>query len=59
MIKKINCIYNENNAFCTHKNVKRSLCGLGARVCLEHNDKPCKFKVSLHKSAAPPPPPKA
>ena len=28
-----NCIYNKNNAYCTNKNIKKSLFGLGMRCC--------------------------
>lgn len=44
MILKINCIYNDDNAWCTNKNIKRSIFGIGARVCLEHNNKKCEYK---------------
>jgi hypothetical protein len=30
---KVNCIYNDNVGWCKNKNVKRSLFGIGARVC--------------------------
>jgi hypothetical protein len=32
----INCIYNDSGAWCTNKNIKRSLCGIGARCCVIH-----------------------
>ena len=30
---KINCIYNDQGAWCKNKNIKRSLLGIGARCC--------------------------
>lgn len=44
MILKINCIHNKNNAWCTNKNIKKSFWGLGARCCVEHQDKICELK---------------
>lgn len=38
----VNCIYNENGAWCNNKNVKRSLFGLGARVCSEYGKLSCR-----------------
>jgi hypothetical protein len=32
-MRKINCIYNDNHAWCTNKNIKRSIFGIGARCC--------------------------
>jgi len=43
MIVKINCKYNDRGAWCTNKNVKRSLFGIGARCCSEFNDKECEL----------------
>ena len=42
MYVKVNCIYNDKGAWCTNKNVKRSLLGLGARVCSEYGKLNCK-----------------
>ena len=43
----INCIYNDG-AYCKNKNIKRSMFGLGARLCMEYppNVKECKYKKS-------------
>lgn len=30
----LNCIYNDKGDWCTNKNIKRSLFGLGARYCI-------------------------
>lgn len=30
----INCIYNNDGAWCKNKNIKRSLFGIGARICI-------------------------
>lgn len=44
MVLKINCIHNKDNAWCTNKNIKKSFWGLGARCCVEHQDKFCELK---------------
>jgi hypothetical protein len=33
---KVNCLYNNNGAWCRNKSVKRSFWGLGARLCSEY-----------------------
>ena len=38
MIIKVNCIHNDQGAWCKHKEVKRSLWGLGARICPLHGE---------------------
>lgn len=40
MQAKVNCIHNDNGAWCTNKNIKRSLFGFGARICTEY-PRPC------------------
>lgn len=36
MIIKVNCKYNEKDTICcTNKNIKRSLFGIGARMCIK------------------------
>ena len=44
----INCISNDRGAWCKNKNIRRSLCGIGARCCLEFpyisDNKKCLFK---------------
>ena len=57
MIIKINCKYNDSGAWCTNKDVKRSLFGIGARCCSEHNDKKCELKEVRTLKAKPPPRP--
>jgi len=32
---RINCIYNDQGFWCTNKQIKRSLFGLGSRMCIE------------------------
>ena len=49
MYKKINCRMNDQDAWCKDKRVKRSLFGLGARCCLEHNDQKCEYKDPVGK----------
>lgn len=47
-VKNLNCIFNDNVFWCKNKNIKRSLFGLGARCCIEHNSKEiivCPFKI--------------
>ena len=48
---KINCEFNDKGAWCINKKVKRSLFGLGARVCCEYSDTPkdCKYKKQFKK----------
>jgi hypothetical protein len=36
MPTNINCIHNGQGAWCKHKDVKRSLMGIGARCCTEY-----------------------
>ena len=55
MQRKINCKYNDQGAWCTNKNVKRSLFGIGARCCTEFNDKECELKEIRNKKSNPPP----
>jgi len=57
MIKRINCKHNDNGAWCTNINVKRSLFGIGARCCSEYNDKECNLKELRAKKGNPPPRP--
>lgn len=50
----INCQYAEDGIYCTNKNVKRSLFGLGARMCMEaYRCDKCPYKV---KNPRPDPP---
>lgn len=58
MFKKINCIYNNKGAWCTNQKIKKSLFGIGARCCSEHNDIDCDEKVEHTKkeNIAPPAP---
>ena len=46
MIIKVNCKYNDKGAWCTNKNIKRSLFGIGARCCSEYNNISCDLKES-------------
>ena len=50
-MKKVNCIFFKND-FCDNKKVKKSLFGLGARVCCENDygNKDCEFKVKHQNS---------
>ena len=42
---KINCKMNDNSAWCKDKRIKRSLFGLGARCCLEFENKTCPYVI--------------
>lgn len=58
MTKNVNCRWNDRGAWCTNKKVKRSLFGIGARCCIEHdNNKTCQFKDPWQRPTGPPPPP--
>lgn len=46
MVLKINCIHNNKNAWCNNKDIKRSFFGVGAIVCVEHNDEKCNLRQS-------------
>lgn len=42
----IDCVYNDNGAWCKNTQIKRSLMGLGARCCLEYYScEKCQFKI--------------
>ena len=53
MIVKINCIHNDEGAWCENKHVKRSLWGFGARCCSEYENKPCSHKIPYKKGNIP------
>ena len=52
---RINCIHNDRGAWCINKDVKRSLCGIGARLCVEFPSMKeiCEYRKS-HWSPGPP-----
>ncbi len=59
---KINCKYNDGQAWCRCSKVKRKLWGIGARMCVEFENTglrsvKCQFKEEFPKPASPPPPP--
>lgn len=55
VIFKVNCKYNKQGAWCTHKQVKKSFFGIGKRYCIEYlnKDKSCQFKEKLKKGPPP------
>ena len=55
----INCVYNEEGAWCTNKNIKRSLFGLGARCCVlfPYWDGNCEHQKKFKRPNIMPPPP--
>lgn len=55
---KINCIYNDQGAWCTNKKIKRSLFGLGARCCVlfPYSDGKCDLQKKYKRSPIVPPP---
>lgn len=54
----VNCTYNDKGAWCTNKNIKRSLLGLGARCCKEFNGNVCTLKCEYKRPPEPPRAPK-
>ncbi|MFW5847506.1 MAG: hypothetical protein ACOCVF_01115 [bacterium] len=55
MIIKVNCKYNDQGAWCTNKEIKRSLFGLGARCCVEFDSSnTCSLKQPYRKTVPPP-----
>jgi hypothetical protein len=59
----IDCKDNDQGVWCKNKNVKRSLFGLGARMCVLYpgfNDKECKYQTKMKRpiKPAPAPPPR-
>ena len=58
MERKINCIYNDDFAWCNCKKVKKSLFGIGDRLCIErHDGEKCDYKKGIPKPTPPPPTP--
>jgi len=41
----VNCIFNDDDAYCNNKNIKKSLWGIGARICKEFGDEECNWKI--------------
>ena len=39
----INCKQNDKGVWCKDKRVRRSLCGIGARMCIEFEGKECPY----------------
>lgn len=52
-MRNINCLMNNHGVFCEDKRVKRSLFGIGCRICLVYDGKECPFRI---KHPRPPPP---
>lgn len=55
---KINCKFKDQGAWCTNSEIKKSLFGLGARVCVEYPPMygiTCMKKEEYPKPPAPPP----
>ena len=55
MFIKINCIENDSGCWCRNENIKRSLFGLGARMCLVYEGKRCEFQEKYPRPGPPPP----
>ena len=49
MDSNINCSHNDRGPWCKNIRVKRSLWGLGARMCSVFQGKPCPFQQKLVK----------
>jgi hypothetical protein len=43
-VTRINCVKNNNGAWCKDKRVKRSLFGIGARCCLIYDGYKCPYQ---------------
>jgi len=41
---KVNCKYSECNVWCTNKNIKRSILGLGTRLCILNDTNNCEYQ---------------
>jgi hypothetical protein len=55
----INCKYNNKGTWCTNKQIKKSLYGLGSRLCIEYpydHGETCNIKEPHKKPTHPPPP---
>jgi len=56
----IDCKDNDQGVWCKNKNIKRSLFGLGARLCVLYpgfNEKICEYQTKQPRPLSPPPPP--
>jgi len=56
---EVNCIYNDEGCWCKNRAIKRSLWGLGARMCIDAGRlrATCEIREEYPKPASPPPPP--
>jgi hypothetical protein len=54
MMQRVNCVSNEQGAWCRDARIKRSLFGIGARCCLVFEGKPCEYQQEHLRPAAPP-----
>lgn len=52
----VNCKQNEGHAWCKDKRVKRSLFGIGARVCCVSNGDKCPYQDPYPRPNISPPP---
>ena len=55
---KINCIYSDHGIWCKNKKIKRSVWGLGARICKEFpalNGVICEHKIKYQRPIGVPP----
>lgn len=52
---KINCRKNDQGVWCKDKRVKRSLCGIGARLCLVAEGKDCPYQDKYPRPVPPSP----
>lgn len=60
LMRNINCKHNDDHAWCTNKNIKRSLFGIGAGCCKIYpygKESDCEYNEKFPSPIAPPPSP--
>lgn len=50
---RVNCRKNDSGIFCKDKRIKRSLFGIGARLCIVPEGKTCPFQEKFSKPQTP------
>jgi hypothetical protein len=59
-MRNINCIYSYSFTKCKNRHIRRSLLGIGPRMCVlyDYMINRCEYQVCFTPSQPPPPPPK-